>query len=54
MEGAVIEVADIFTTRGDRLVRADGYPPHSERYDAAGHDLRALLGEQALTAVGSG
>lgn len=54
VEGDVIEVADIFTTRGDRLVRADGYPPHAERYDAAGHDLRTLLGEPALTAVRSG
>jgi len=45
VEGDVIEVADIFTTRGDRLVRADGYPPHPERYEAAGHDLRAVLGQ---------
>ena len=47
VEGDVIEVADIFTTRGDRLVRADGYPPHVERYEAAGHDLLALLGQPA-------
>jgi len=45
VEGDVIEAADIFTTRGERLVRADGYPPHIERYEAAGHDLRALLGQ---------
>ncbi|MGI8699176.1 MAG: ATPase, T2SS/T4P/T4SS family, partial [Mycobacteriales bacterium] len=45
VECDVIEVADIFTTRGDRLVRADGYPPHLERYEAAGHDLRAVLGQ---------
>jgi pilus assembly protein CpaF len=45
-EGAVIETADVFTTRDGRLVRADGYPPHPERYAALGFDLPALLGDR--------
>jgi pilus assembly protein CpaF len=43
VEGDVVETADVFTTRGDALVRADGYPPHPERFDRAGADLSALL-----------
>jgi pilus assembly protein CpaF len=46
-EGGVIETADVFTTRERRLLRADGYPPHAERFDAAGFDLPALLGDGA-------
>jgi pilus assembly protein CpaF len=53
VEGDVIETSDIFTTRGGRLERADGYPPHMERYEAAGIDLTRALGHRAdLTAVG--
>jgi len=43
-EGDVIETSDIFTTRDDRLERADGYPPHQDRYRYAGFDLAGLLG----------
>jgi len=43
-EGAVIETADLFTTRGDRLVRAEGFPPHLERFARAGIDLLGVLG----------
>ena len=43
VEGDVIETADLFVTRGERLVRADGWPPHPERFVAAGVDLAALL-----------
>jgi pilus assembly protein CpaF len=43
VEGDVVEVADLFVTRGQRLVRADGYPPHPERFEWAGIDLPALL-----------
>ncbi|MDX6199078.1 MAG: pilus assembly protein CpaF [Actinomycetota bacterium] len=43
VEGDVVETADIFTTRGNRLVRADGYPPHAERYEWVGADLPRLL-----------
>ena len=42
-EGGVVETADVFTTRDGRLVRADGYPPHPERFARAGIDLPALL-----------
>jgi pilus assembly protein CpaF len=43
VEGSVIESADVFTTRGDRLVRADGHPPHPERFARLGIDVVALL-----------
>jgi len=43
VEGDVVEVADLFVTRAGRLVRADGYPPHPERFEWADIDLPALL-----------
>ncbi|MGB9377540.1 MAG: ATPase, T2SS/T4P/T4SS family [Mycobacteriales bacterium] len=43
-EGAVIETADLFTLRGDQLARAEGFPPHPERFARAGIDLMAVLG----------
>jgi pilus assembly protein CpaF len=43
VESGVIEIADIFTSRGDELVRADGYPPHADRFVRHGIDLPALL-----------
>jgi pilus assembly protein CpaF len=43
VEGDVVETADLFTRRGGDLVRADGYPPHPERFARAGIDLVALL-----------
>ncbi|SHH29126.1 pilus assembly protein CpaF [Jatrophihabitans endophyticus] len=45
VEGDVIETAEIFGTRRGRLERADGYPPHAERYAAAGIDLVRALGQ---------
>ena len=45
IEGDVVETADIFTSRAGRLVRADGYPPHVERYGWIGGDLPALLAQ---------
>lgn len=42
-EGAVVETADLFTTRAGRLARAGGFPPHQERFERAGIDLPALL-----------
>lgn len=45
VEGDMIETADIFTSRDDRLVRADGYPPHAERFEEAGIDLARLLAQ---------
>jgi pilus assembly protein CpaF len=43
VEGDVVETADLFTTRDGRLVRADGWPPHQDRFSAAGYDLVRLL-----------
>ena len=43
VEGDVVETADVFTTRGDQLVRADGWPPHADRFERAGFDLSRLL-----------
>ena len=43
-EGDVVEIADLFTSAGGLLERADGFPPHAERFAAAGHDLAELLG----------
>ncbi|ROP26783.1 CpaF family protein [Pseudokineococcus lusitanus] len=45
VEEGVVEVADVFTTAGGVLVRADGFPPHADRFERAGHDLAALLGD---------
>ena len=42
-DASVIEVEDVFTTRANRLVRADGFPPHAERFEAAGFNLIELL-----------
>jgi len=42
-EGDVVEVADVFSSRGGRLRRMDGYPPHVDRFERAGYDLVALL-----------
>ena len=47
VEGDVVETADVFTMRGGQLVRADGYPPHPERFAWAGLDLPALLAHDA-------
>ncbi|MGI8697482.1 MAG: hypothetical protein ACR2JQ_12720 [Mycobacteriales bacterium] len=43
VEGSVVETVDIFASRGGRLVRADGFPPHHERFARLGIDLAALL-----------
>ena len=48
VEGDVVETADIFTTRAGRLIRADGYPPHLERYDWVGADLPRLLAQDGI------
>jgi pilus assembly protein CpaF len=43
---AAIETADIFHQRGGVLVRADGFPPHDERFAASGIDVRSLLTDE--------
>jgi len=42
-EQGVVETAEIFTWRDERLVRGDGFPPHPERFARLGIDLAALL-----------
>ena len=46
VEGDVIETADIFTSRGGQLVRAEGFPPHVDRFERAGYDIAALLAQE--------
>lgn len=43
VEAGIVETADVFTTRDGALVRADGFPPHADRYARAGHHLPSLL-----------
>ena len=43
VEGAVVETEDIFASRGGKLVRAQGYPPHADRFVRHGIDLVELL-----------
>ena len=43
VENGVVEIANIFASRGPDLVRADGYPPHADRFVRHGIDLPALL-----------
>ena len=42
-EGDVVEVGEIFGLRGDRVRRAEAYPPHLDRYERVGIDVPALL-----------
>lgn len=49
VENDVIELEPIFHRRGDSLVRADGYPPHAERFERAGYRLSALLGDRVVS-----
>ena len=51
VEGDVVEVADIFVTRGAELVRAAGFPPHVERYERIGVDLAQLLADDLEAGV---
>lgn len=43
VEGLVVETEDVYVTRSAGLVRADGYPPHLERFARLGIDLAELL-----------
>ncbi len=49
VEGDVIETAQLFETVGSQLVRAQGYPPHAERFERAGFELAALLAPASWT-----
>jgi pilus assembly protein CpaF len=46
VEGDVVEIADLFVTKGGRLQRADGFPPHVDRFEACGYDLTTLLAQE--------
>lgn len=46
VEGDVVEMADIFSTRDGVLTRADGFPPHLDRFERAGFDVAALLADR--------
>ena len=50
-EGDIVETADIFTTRDGELVRADGWPPHIERFERVGIDVVALLAARPVRAA---
>jgi pilus assembly protein CpaF len=43
VESDVVESADLFVSRSERLFRASGWPPHEERFRSAGVDLADLL-----------
>lgn len=43
VEGHVVVLEPIFVQRRGHLVRADGFPPHVERFEAVGVDVRDLL-----------
>jgi pilus assembly protein CpaF len=45
VEGDVVETADLFVQRRGELVRADGFPPHRDRFERAGYDVAALLAQ---------
>ncbi len=46
-EGDVVEIAELFVRRGGELVRADGFPPHLDRFQRAGYDVAAVLAQGA-------
>jgi pilus assembly protein CpaF len=43
VEGHVVALEPVFVHRAGRLVRTDGFPPHVDRYEAAGIDVGRLL-----------
>jgi pilus assembly protein CpaF len=45
VEGDVVETADLFVQREGVLRRADGFPPHPDRFRRAGFDLAELLAQ---------
>jgi pilus assembly protein CpaF len=45
VEHDVVEMESVFHWRGGRLVRADGYPPHADRFEQAGYVLMDLLAD---------
>ena len=43
VEGDVVEVAGLFHSKGGKLLRDNGFPPHVERFADQGFDLGELL-----------
>jgi len=43
VESGVVELEQLFINRGNGLLRADGYPPHQDRFARAGYRLTELL-----------
>lgn len=43
VEAGVVETAEIFRQRGERLSRAEGFPPHPDWFARSGYDLAELL-----------
>lgn len=46
IEGDVVEMAELFVHRGGHLVRADGFPPHLDRFERIGVDVTSLLAQE--------
>ena len=46
VEGDVVEIADLFVSGTGVLRRADGFPPHIDRFERAGYDVAALLAQE--------
>jgi len=43
VEAGVVEIADIYSRRGSQMARGTGFPPHEDRFEAAGFDIAGLL-----------
>ena len=43
VEAGVVEMSTLYADRGDGLQRADGFPPHADRFARAGIDVAGLL-----------
>jgi len=52
IENGIIEMAELFVDSGQGLKRGGGWPPHPERFKAAGIDLAQLLGSADASAKG--
>jgi pilus assembly protein CpaF len=52
-DAGVIEIEDLFVIRNNRLARAEGFPPHQDRFEAAGYDLLALLAQPHFADAGT-
>ena len=50
VESGVVEIADLFVDRGEGLQRAQGFPPHAERFRRAGFDVAAILTDHVRAA----